>query len=58
MTVGTLLRRVSSRELTEWLAYDTLVARQRGTPPALSRPPQPDDEVQAALERAFPVTEP
>jgi hypothetical protein len=55
MTVAELQSRISSAEITDWMAYDTLdVVDQKWTPPAHPERALRYDRVVAALDRAFP----
>jgi hypothetical protein len=60
MTVTEMLHRMTSRELAEQIAFDQLegeeTAGEAQTAPDARRQPTPA-ELQAKLERAFPVTE-
>lgn len=55
MTVAELRSRISSAEITEWIAHDTLEAvDQKWTPPAHPERALRFERVVAALDRAFP----
>ncbi len=55
MTVAELQSRISSAEITDWMAYDLLEAvDQKWTPPAAPNRPMRYDKVVAALDRQFP----
>jgi hypothetical protein len=54
MTVTEMLHRMTSRELAEQIAFDRLEAE--GAAEEVKTPPSPA-ELEAKIERAFPVTE-